>query len=119
MTRVLLVEDDDDLRLTLAELLVEEGYDLTHARDGREALACIEQERPDVVVLDYMMPTMNGAEFRREQRRRPEMATIPVILMTAAGPSLDLASIQPDAVVTKPFAIPKLVAAIEMLRPGA
>ena len=85
-TRVLIVEDNDATREALALLLQTGGYTTAEAANGREALAYLRaHEPPRLVLLDLMMPVMNGWEFLRERRKDPEMAEVPVVLFTAAG----------------------------------
>jgi CheY-like chemotaxis protein len=82
---VLVVDDDDDLREMVAEMLELEGFDVRAARNGREALDFLRSNpAPSVIVLDLMMPIMNGQEFRTEQLRDETLARIPVVLLTAA-----------------------------------
>jgi CheY-like chemotaxis protein len=118
MMRILLVDDDTDLRETLAELLEDEGFRVMHAGNGQEALKALEEERPDVIALDYMMPVMSGGEFRRQQRARADLADIPVLLMTAANDSPDLAAIAATAVVKKPFSLEVLLRCLAEVTSG-
>jgi CheY-like chemotaxis protein len=86
MPVVMLVEDDDDIRETLAILLEEEGYAVGSYRNGREALDGLRAgPLPAAILLDLMMPEMDGHQFRRAQRADAAWAGIPVILITAAG----------------------------------
>jgi DNA-binding response OmpR family regulator len=82
---LLIVEDDQDIRESLVEFLQDNGYRVDAARDGREALDHLRhaQERPGLIVLDLMMPVMDGQQFRAEQLRNPELAQIPVLLISA------------------------------------
>lgn len=81
---VLIVDDDRDIRETLGELLTEEGFAIEAAWNGETALNRLEAGfRPDVIVLDVMMPGMDGLTFRALQRSHPALATIPVIGLTA------------------------------------
>jgi CheY-like chemotaxis protein len=83
--RVLIVDDDRDIRETLGELLIEEGFAVEAALDGRTALARLEAGfRPDVIVLDLWMPGMDGLTFRAWQRENPAFTQIPVIGITAS-----------------------------------
>src|SRR5688572_25110922 len=83
---VMVIDDDDDIRETLAGLLEDEGYDVAAFPCGRKALNALKDgTAPRVILLDLMMPVMDGAEFRREQLADPALAPIPVILITAAG----------------------------------
>jgi CheY-like chemotaxis protein len=82
---ILVVEDDEDIREVMLETLQDEGYRVVGAPDGAAALAFLRsaESRPVVMLLDLMMPGMNGAEFRAEQIKDPALATIPVILLSA------------------------------------
>lgn len=82
---VLVIEDDAAIRETLAEILEFEGYRVAVASNGREGLEKTKRLSPDVILLDLMMPIMNGYEFRTEQRATPEIAGIPVIMISADG----------------------------------
>jgi len=83
---VLLVEDDFMLRGSIAELLIGEGYTVTCAANGLEALRRLERgPKPALILLDVMMPYMDGLEFRAIQRTMPDIADIPVIVLTAVG----------------------------------
>jgi hypothetical protein len=82
-SRVLVVEDDSSVRETFQRLLSKDGWGVSEAANGRVALELIEQERPDLILLDLMMPEMNGFEFVEQLRGRPEYRAIPVVVVTA------------------------------------
>ena len=82
---ILVVDDERDIRDTIAELLEEEGFAVEEAGDGAEALAKARDCHPAVVLLDLMMPGMNGWEFRREQMQDQALSDIPVVLVSGAG----------------------------------
>jgi len=83
---VMVVDDDDDIRDTLAGLLEDEGYEVAAFPTGRDAFEALKRGLdPRVILLDLMMPLMDGAEFRRAQLADPSLQAIPVILITAAG----------------------------------
>jgi CheY-like chemotaxis protein len=85
---VLIVEDDADLREMMAQLLSLEGYRAETAPNGRDALRYLERgDRPDVILLDLMMPVMDGWEFRRRQVEDPTIAGVPVVVLSAVDPS--------------------------------
>jgi CheY-like chemotaxis protein len=88
---VLIVDDDRDIREMLAQTLEDEGYVALTAASGREAMALLAEAatRPCVILLDLMMPGMNGWEFRAAQQRDPQLAAIPVVVLSART---DLAS---------------------------
>jgi DNA-binding response OmpR family regulator len=108
---ILVVDDERDIRDTIAELLAEEGYAVEEAGDGAEALAKARDCHPVVVLLDLMMPGMNGWEFRARQRGDPELASIPVIVLSALGkvPGVDAA-----AYLQKPFGLEDLLSAVRL-----
>ena len=82
--RILIVEDDSDLREALSEVLRDEGYSVAMAADGREALDRLRRHlRPSLILLDLTMPVMNGWQFRAEQRQDPALSGIPVVVLSA------------------------------------
>ena len=81
--RVLLVDDDDFGRKAMCDGLVQNGWEVTEAANGRVALECLAQARPDLIILDLMMPEMDGFEFLAELRQKPEWRDIPVVVVTA------------------------------------
>jgi CheY-like chemotaxis protein len=117
---VLVVEDDADIRFGLAVLLEDEGYEVVTAANGREALGCLRElpVLPCLILLDLMMPDMDGWQFRAEQRRDPRLAAIPVIILSAAG---DLpartAKLGVEGVMQKPIHIGELLAAVKRYCP--
>ena len=111
---VLIVEDDRDVRLALAEVLAEEGYRIALAEHGFDALCQLRFGMPPgVILLDLMMPVMDGWEFLAEQRAKPALASIPVVVLTAAGNARGLgASPQVVARLRKPVDIGALLDAV-------
>jgi len=85
---VLMVEDDPATRSITRNILEKEGWKVSEAENGREALECMEQERPSLILLDLMMPEMDGFEFAARVRLRPEWRFIPIVVMTAKDLSL-------------------------------
>jgi CheY-like chemotaxis protein len=112
--RVLLVEDDAAIRHVVAEALADEGYAVREATDGRRALEHLAGWQPDLIVLDLMMPGMDGRAFRAEQRARGLAADAALVVLTAgrhaAGAGAELGA---AAVVAKPFDLDDLLAAID------
>ncbi len=109
MRRVLVIEDDRDIRETIAALLDSEGYETDQARDGLEGLRQAREHPPSLILLDLMMPVMNGWQFRDAQRGDPEIAHVPVVVVSAvAGRAPDAA-----ACVPKPFEVGELLAVVE------
>ena len=83
MSTVLIVDDDPTARETLVAILEGEGYELQQAKDGRQALHMLEQVQPDLILLDVMMPALDGFEVCRRIRATPTLAEVPIILLTA------------------------------------
>ena len=111
--RVLVVDDDALIRHTLAAALGDEGYAVRVAQDGRAALDTIGLWLPDVIVLDLMMPVMDGRAFRAAQRSIAATAHIPVIILSAAHEvHARAAPLEADAVFAKPFDLTALLEAI-------
>ena len=115
-TTVLLVEDDLDIQEVLADVLTEVGYQVSIASEGREALAFLKSRpQPAVILLDLMMPGMDGYAFRTAQMAEPGLAKIPVIVITAQreirGDTFDSAD-----VLAKPIKLATLLAAIERVK---
>jgi CheY-like chemotaxis protein len=81
---VLVVDDDPAIRAFVSELLVDEGYEVRAATNGRDALTVLASWRPDVILLDLMMPEMDGWAFLATQQRHLELVCIPVIVMSAS-----------------------------------
>lgn len=111
--RVLVIDDEADLRETLADLLEEEGFSTEQAANGVQALALLRAEapRPDVILLDLMMPEMSGWQFRDEQLADPELASIPVVVMSA----VDASGVDADVKLKKPFDVRHLLSSVERL----
>jgi CheY-like chemotaxis protein len=118
---ILIVEDDSALREALAQVLSDEGYELFSARDGLEAVNCLKKgNRPDVILLDLSMPVVNGWEFRMFQKRDPELARIPVVLITAGGYSREeVAWLEPAALIPKPVDLDVLLAVVRRFCGGS
>jgi CheY-like chemotaxis protein len=110
---ILVVDDDTDLRETVGELLVEEGYDALLFEDGRAALEFLrEGAEPRLILLDLMMPDMNGWQFREEQLKDERLKEIPVVVMTASR-SLDANPITAREILYKPIGLGQLLEAVE------
>ena len=109
--RVLLVEDDLLLSELIEMLLSVEGLDVAHAANGAEALDRLRTDKFDLVVLDLMMPVMDGWQFRQAQIRDQSLAGIPVIVVSAAGRER-LERIQADAYLSKPVDLDELLGCV-------
>jgi two-component system phosphate regulon response regulator PhoB len=122
---VLVVEDEDALSTLLQYNLEKEGYDVTVAGDGEEALILVDERLPDLVVLDWMLPKVSGIEVCRRLRSRPETRNVPIIILTARGEETDRIrglDTGADDYVVKPFSMTELTARIRAvlrrIRPG-
>ena len=82
---VLIVEDDGDLRQAIVEVIEDQGYACRHARNGIEAIAALDLERPDLLLADLVMPLMSGIDLLARLREHPSYRDIPVIAMTGAN----------------------------------
>jgi CheY-like chemotaxis protein len=111
MAVLLVVDDDPGIREVVSEFLSTEGFQVLEARNGREGLELLERARPAAVVLDLMMPVMSGWEFLEEQKSRPQVADIPVIVMTAHNNP----GIEAHLVLAKPFEMDHLIGAVRAL----
>lgn len=121
MSKTILIADDEpNIVISLEFLLKREGYDVHVARDGEHALAAIREHRPDLVLLDIMMPRLSGYEVCQAIRADPEIANTLVVMLTAKGHTTDKAkgtALGADAYVTKPFSTRELAAKVaDMLR---
>jgi CheY-like chemotaxis protein len=114
LKRILVVDDDPDIRETLAELLQEEGYAVASAAHGAEALSALRTDpRPGLILLDLMMPIMDGWQFRAEQKKDPELASIPVVIISATGRDEFVSSLGAAQFLKKPINLEQLLAAVE------
>ena len=86
MTRVLVAEDEEDIRDSLADILVYAGYDVLRAEDGGAALELALREHPDIILLDVMMPVMDGFEVLKNLKENPSTEAIPVVMLSAVPP---------------------------------
>jgi CheY-like chemotaxis protein len=103
---VLIVEDDRDIRECMADALEMEGYTVGLAGNGREALEVLRSgARPDLILLDLLMPVMSGWEFRQVQLSDPLLSGIPVVVVSASAPG----GLRPDRHLPKPFGIDELL----------
>ena len=112
---ILLVEDDFDVREALAETLRDEGYAVECAVDGAQALDYLRGGgRPGLILLDLMMPRMSGSEFRMVQKVDPQLADLPVVLISADGRMEEKArTLETDGAIKKPIDVDELLSTVE------
>jgi DNA-binding response OmpR family regulator len=116
--RVLIAEDEPNIVISLEFLLKGAGYEVTVARDGEEALRQIGTLRPDLVVLDIMLPSVSGFEVCRSIREDPVTRSIRVLMLTARGRESEMQkgiAAGADVYMTKPFATKELLEAVARL----
>jgi CheY-like chemotaxis protein len=114
MKTILVVDDEYALAEILTELLQAEGYRVVSAANGKDGLARLEAEKPDLVLTDLMMPLVDGRELVRKARALPEFASTPVVLMSATTRAVAMADPSPGiaAYVRKPFQWEQLLAIV-------
>lgn len=115
MAKILVVDDEEPIRELLRFNLEKEGYKVCLAGDGAEALQMIEKERPDLLVLDVMLPGMGGLEVCHQLRINPKFRELPVVMLTAKSEEIDKVlglELGADDYMTKPFSPRELVARI-------
>jgi DNA-binding NarL/FixJ family response regulator len=114
--KLLLIDDDPNLILLVKDYLEFQGFEVLTAENGREALELLQEEQPDLIVCDVMMPEMDGYAFVEEIRKDPSQSWIPVIFLSAKGQSADRVkglNTGADVYMVKPFEPEELVAQVE------
>jgi DNA-binding response OmpR family regulator len=110
--RVLIVEDEDNIALALSTVLGREGWDLTHISDGAAALETVRACRPDLVILDVMLPSVSGYEICQQIRLDPALAGTRILMMTARGTAMERRkglALGADGFIAKPFDLRELM----------
>ena len=116
--RILIADDEPNILVSLEYLLQREGFAVTLARDGQEAVEAILRDPPDLVLLDVMMPRKTGLEVCQQVRAEARLQTVRIVLLTAKGRDTDVAkglALGANAYITKPFSTKDLVARIRSL----
>ena len=111
--RVLLVEDEPAQRTVLAYNLEAEGFAVTQADNGEDAMVLVDEEEPDIIILDWMMPKVSGIEVCRRLKMRPETRSIPIIMLSARAEEVDrIRGLETgaDDYVVKPYSVLELMA---------
>jgi two-component system phosphate regulon response regulator PhoB len=115
---ILIVEDEEALSELLEYNLSSEGFQVRVSADGDDAMLCLDEDPPDLMLLDWMLPGLSGIEICRRVRARAEMRDMPIIMMTARGEETDRVrglDTGADDYLTKPFSIPELTARVRAL----
>ena len=119
---ILIVEDEKDIQELIRYNLSKEGYQVTSADSGEEGLQAVQSLHPDLVILDLMLPGMDGMEVCRQMKKNPATADIPIIMLTAKGDESDIVAgleMGADDYVTKPFSLKVFVTRVlAVLRRG-
>lgn len=115
---VLIVDDEIHIQELIKFNLTKNGFDVITCGDGLEALKIVENEKPDIILLDLMLPGMDGLEVCKKIRRTPGIEDIPIIMITAKGEELDKIlglELGADDYITKPFSVRELVARVKVM----
>ena len=117
--RILIADDEPNIVVSLEFLMKQRGYDVRVVSDGAAALAAVREFRPDLVLLDVMMPTVSGYDVCQKLREDPGGQDVKIIMLSAKGRDVEVSkgmAVGADAYVTKPFSTRELVAKVgEML----
>jgi two-component system, chemotaxis family, chemotaxis protein CheY len=112
---VLVVDDDPDILEVVCDILEGEGYRVARARNGRDALTRVDEELPRVILLDLMMPVMDGPAFANALHGRGEDHQIPIVVISADGDAQKAAALGAHGFLAKPFDIDALLAEVASL----
>ena len=118
MVKILIIDDEQDIVELLSYNLEKEKFSIVKAYDGEAALGLVRSEKPDLMILDLMLPKMNGLDVCKAVRRNPETANLPIIMLTAKGEEIDKIiglEIGADDYITKPFSVKELIARVRAL----
>jgi DNA-binding response OmpR family regulator len=116
--KVLIADDEPNILISLEYLMKREGWQVCVARDGVEALAAIQSQRPDLVLLDVMMPGKSGFEVCQAVRADESLASVKILMLTAKGRDTDVAQglgLGADGYMTKPFSTQELAARVRAM----
>jgi two-component system cell cycle response regulator DivK len=118
---VLHVEDNPDNRMVVRDLLHFRGYRVVEVEDGEEALAAVERERPDIILMDVQLPSISGLEAARRIKARDDLRHIPIVAVTSfalSGDDKKAYAAGCDAYIAKPYKVRELLALIQSLLPS-
>lgn len=114
-SRILVVDDEEDFRIIIRDVLSSAGMEVVTACDGQEGLASVRTQKPDIILVDWMMPRMDGEQFCRALRQREDLRRIPVIMLTVrrtADEELEALHFGVDDFIIKPFKAEELLARV-------
>jgi DNA-binding response OmpR family regulator len=117
MKTVLIVDDELDIVEAVKAILEEERYKVVICGNGREALQCLEDSKPDLAIVDIMMPVMNGYETIKAIRQRQDFAELPILIMSAITPSVKAKEYAWAGYLQKPFSLNELLQQVHALAP--
>lgn len=116
--RILIADDEENIVISLEYLMKREGFEVSIAPDGEQAMAMIRSERPDLVLLDIMMPKKSGFEVCQEIKADPDLKSVRIVMLTAKGRETEVAkgmALGADCYITKPFSTKELVERIRSM----
>jgi len=116
--KILIVDDEPNIVMSLEFLMQQDGFDVAVAADGEQALSQLAAWRPDLVLLDVMLPRLNGYEVCQKIRANPDFAAVKVVMLSAKGRELEVGkglALGADAYVTKPFSTRELMELVRSL----
>lgn len=116
--KILIVDDEVNIVISMEFLIKQAGYDLEIAQDGEEALEKVASFNPDLILLDVMMPKINGFEVCRRIRHNPDWQDIKIIMLTAKGREVEVTkgmALGADAYIIKPFSTKELMAEVKQI----
>lgn len=121
MARVLIVDDEPNILLSLEFLMQQAGLEVTTAADGEQALDLIHEQTPDLILLDISLPGMSGFDLLEQLRKSPDTRTLPVVMLTAHGREVEKEkgmALGANDYITKPFSTRALMARVQALLAG-
>lgn len=114
-TNILVIDDEEDFRIIIRDVLISAGLEVRTAADGQEGLAMLKEHRPDIVLVDWMMPKMDGETFCRALRADERLRDLPVLMLTVkqtADEELEALHFGADDFIVKPFKAEELLARV-------